>query len=66
MIVERDAYVWVCPEGYAELSTLATTEVNCLAITELLHSKGLGKSELELRCRGFTIKKVCLTIIEQL
>ena len=65
-IIEQQRYVLVAPDGNAQLCTLADTEVECIGFTNLLHSKGIGMSTSELRRKGFILKKVCLTLVEQL
>ena len=62
VIENEEFYVWVAPDGTAQLATLSSDEASCIAIARVYHMHGFGRSPHEMRIKGFKIVKVLLTL----
>ncbi len=61
-ITAEEFYVWVAPDGTIQPQTLAPDFVMVIAMTKMLHKKGVAQSMFEMERKGFTIERVKVTI----
>jgi hypothetical protein len=63
-ILKEEWVVFVAPDGYPQIPTLATDFASCVAYAQMMAEKGIGKHPAQMFEEGFVILPVKLTVIQ--
>ncbi len=61
-INNEEMYCMVAPDGFPQTMTLAPDFAMCVALVQVLHKKGVGKSYFEMTRKGYEILPVKISM----